>query len=118
MGVLKMSLTKVFVLVAVAGALLLMDFKSFKANSLKSLQGLMPVIVLVAAVLEAVMVFNLMKISFLGGNAFLILGGALAVGGALILKSVSGRTMTAAATLVTFVGALQLLGAFNIIPRI
>ena len=113
-----MSLGKVFVLVAVAGALLLMNFKAFKVNSMKSLQGLLPVIVLVAAALEAVMVFRLMNVSFLGSNAFLILGGALAVAGALILKGVSGRAMTAAATLVTFVGAIQLLGAFNIIPRI
>lgn len=113
-----MSLSKVFILVAVAGAVLLMNFKSFKASSMKSLQGLLPVIALVAAGLEAVMVFNLMKVSFLGSNAFLILGGALAVAGALIFKNVSGRMMTAGATLVTFVGALQVLGAFNVIPKL
>jgi len=113
-----MSIVKLFVLAALAGSVVLMNLKSFKVSSLKSLQGFLPVIALVAAVLETVIVFNFMKISFLGSNTFLILGGTLAVAGALIFKNVSGKLMTAAATLVIFIGALQALGAFGIIPRL
>jgi len=112
-----MGITKLFALIALAGSIVLLNVKSFKLDSLKSLQGILPFVAVVASALEIVIVFNLMNIPFLGSNAFLILGGALAVAGGLIFKNVSGKLMTASATLITFIGALQALSSFGIIPK-
>jgi hypothetical protein len=95
-----MSIGTVLVLVALAASILLV---------LQSQSRLFPVIAVVASGIEALFVFKLITVRVKGLDIWLVLGIAMVVAGTLCWLKSSGRNEVTAATVVTFVGAIQVL---------
>jgi len=74
-------------------------------------QRLFPIVAAVASGVEAVLAFHILKFSLKGINLGLVLGGVLAVVGALIWAKASGKTHVTAATIIALVGAIQVFTA-------
>lgn len=97
-----LNLAAVLVLAALAASVLLL---------LHSRARLLPAIAVAASGLEALLVLDLVRLELRGVPLALLLGLALAVSGALIYLRVGGKTQVAAATVVTLVGAAQVIAA-------
>ncbi len=101
-----MNLTTILPLSALAGALvLLFNKKAWPAPAV--------VTVLVAAI-EVLLAFRILSLNLARLPLPLILGGALAVLGIMLLSKVSARAAVAAATVVAFVGVIQVLVALRL----
>ncbi len=100
-----MHLSTILTLCALAGSFVLLTQKVWQVVA---------IIALVAAGLEAVLAFKVISFSARGLPLPLILGGALAVTGVLLLMKSSKRPAVVAATVVAFVGAIQVLTALRI----
>lgn len=72
-------------------------------------------IAVAASGVEVAIALGLLSISVSGVSLPLVLGGALAVAGAMLLGNAAGKTGIAAATVVTLVGVLQALTALRIV---
>ncbi len=105
-----MSMTKLFVITAVISAILLLVFQPGRLS-----EKILPIIAVVASVWEALIVFRVARLSLPGVNTMLVLGATLAIVGGIMYARMPGKTQTAAATLLTFVGAIQLLTALSIL---
>lgn len=110
-----MSTIKLFAVIALVASILSMQFKSFKFTASKLRSEMFPIIAMIASALEVVLVFGLMKFSLGGINVMLVLGAALAIAGAVMFKGVSQKTQTAAATLLAFIGIIQVVEALKIV---
>src|SRR5215468_10811471 len=97
-----MSLPNLLIVAALAASLLLV----FQLK-----QRAVPLVAAVASGVEAVLAFHLLKFGFKGINLGLVLGGALAVAGALIWAKASGKVHVTAATVIALVGAIQVFTA-------
>ncbi len=71
------------------------------------------VIALIASALEVAMAFGVLRLSVAGMPLGLVLGLALAIPGLLAWFKVSGKGAISAATLVAFVGVLQVVSAMG-----
>jgi hypothetical protein len=97
-----MTIAKLMVLCALAGSIVLFAQAPVRVFA---------TIALVAAALQTLFMFGLLSISMKGVNVLLLLAIALLVCGTLVwIRTVSRPTVTAA-TIVTFVGALQVIDA-------
>jgi hypothetical protein len=98
-----MNLPNVLIVAALASSLLLV----FQLK-----QRLIPIVAAVASGLEAVLAFHILKFSLKGINLGLVLGGVLAVAGALIWATkATGKPHVTAATIIALVGAIQVFTA-------
>lgn len=75
---------------------------------------LWPVIAVVAAGIEALMVFNLLQLSLSKFRIDVILPGVLLVAGALCWSKSSSKSTVTAATVVSLVAIIQLAGAIHL----
>lgn len=105
-----MSIMKLFALTALASSIALLVFQSDRLKG-KILQ----IIAVVASVLEVVILFRIFRFSMGGLNTMLILGATLTIVGGILYTRMSGKLLVASATLLTFVGAIQLLTELNVI---
>ena len=110
-----MSIAKIFALVALVASVILLRRNW---SHLKSMAGIFSIVAVVASALEIIILFRLFRLPFGGSNLMLILCVALAVTGCYLLTKVSQKSATISATLLSFVGVLQALGVFGIIPRL
>lgn len=94
------------ILTALAGAILLLTQRGDR---------LFPGLAVLAAAIEALIAFDLMSISIARFRLDLILSGLLVVAGAICWSRASTRPAVTAATAVTLVGLLQLLGALDVL---
>lgn len=97
-----MTVGTLLVLSAVLGSVLLVT---------QSASRLFPLIALVASGLEALLAFKVVSFSVSGINILFILALALVVGGGASWMHTTGKSTVTAATAVTMVGAVQVLGA-------
>jgi hypothetical protein len=77
----------------------------------QSRSRLFAIIAVVASGLEALLHFHVVRFGVRGVPLDLVLGGALAVAGAILYTKVTAKTGIACATAVALVGAVQVLGA-------
>jgi hypothetical protein len=96
---------------SVATALILMVSAASLFLFLRASARLVPAIALAASALELLLAFRIVQLGLKGVPLDLVLGGALAACGALMYLRVSHKTQVAAATVVTLVGAMQVLSA-------
>ena len=75
----------------------------------------LPVIAVIAGALEVAIGFGMLHFSLRGLPVGLLLAGALAVAGVLLYRKVTDRTSVTAATVMGFVGAIQLLEALRVV---
>jgi hypothetical protein len=73
------------------------------------------VVAVLAAGIEALLVFGLMSLSVAKFRIDVVLPAVLAIAGAIAWARTSGKHAVTAATLVTAVGALQLLSAWHVL---
>ena len=97
-----MTVATALILVVVAASLFLF---------MRASARLLPAIALAASGLEALLAFRIIQLGLKGVPLDLILGGALAGSGALLYLRVSNKAQVAAATVITLVGAMQVLTA-------
>jgi len=100
------SLGTVLIVIAVIGALALV---------LEHRDRAVAVVALLAAGVEALIAFGVMSVSVKGLSLGLVLAGILAVCGAICWARSTGKTAVTAATLVTTVGALQVLFSLRVV---
>ena len=92
------------VVALVASILLVMRFKS----------RLYPVVAAIVAGLEVALALGLVSFGIKGISLTLVLGAILLVAGVLCFLKASGKTSIASSTVVTFVGAIQVIGALGL----
>jgi len=97
-----MNPASALVIVALAASLLLL---------IQHKRRLFPFIATIASGIEALLAFHLIRLSVRGLNLWLILAAALVIAGAIIWTRAAGKTHVTAATVVTLVGAVQILSA-------
>jgi hypothetical protein len=76
---------------------------------------LYPAIAFLGAAIEALIVFKILSISVTKLRIDLLLGGMVAVGGALSWSRAGAKTHVTAAAVVTFIGLLQLLSSLDVL---
>lgn len=97
-----MTVATAIILVVVAASLFLF---------MRASARLVPAIALAVSALEALLAFRIIQLGLKGIPLDLVLGGVLAGCGALLYLRVSHKQQVAAATILTFVGAMQVLAA-------
>jgi hypothetical protein len=97
-----MNLPTVLAVAALAASLLLV----FQVR-----RRLFPAIAAAASGFETLLALHVVHVSLRGVSLQLVLGAALAIAGAIIWARTGGKTHTTCATIVTMVGAIQLLAA-------
>lgn len=108
-----MSIAKLFSIIALASSAV--QFRSIKFNSSILRSELFSVLALVASALEVVLMFRLFRLPIPHHNTIMITSGVFVVSGFMIFKKASSGINIAAATLLMFIGAVQLLNAFRVI---
>ena len=99
-----MTIDKLMVLLALAASLVLVTQASAR---------LFPIIAVVAAALETLLMFRIVTFSVSGVNVFLVLAIGLVIGGGVSWAQTDSKNTVTAATTVVLIGAIQLAAALH-----